>query len=219
MNKLHTYGCSFTQGMWEYDYRGDAITENNYNGNKCSRYYKEGIDKNWNWPSTLSRVLRLENSNYALEGSSPLEVIRKVFETCPQWNDGDIIIIQLPLFIRQYSFIDNKRVGQDSSGNREQKVWDIVNGVFNLLEQTNHKWFWWQTEHCQLEHIENGDFFEHRKLNFPNFTNFKEWMIKNDVRYFYDSDLLKENCVDYHQNKHGHIAHANVFKKQIKQEQ
>ena len=40
--------------------------------------------------------------------------------------------------------------------------------------------------------------------------------LKNDVRYFYDSDLLGENCIDYHQNKLGHIAQANIFKKPLK---
>ena len=216
MNKLHTYGCSFTQGMWEYDYRGNEITEHQYHGAGTRKPYKEGIEKDWNWPSILSRTLGLKNCNYALEGSAPLEVIQKVFDSCSDWDKDDIIIIQLPLFIRQYNLLDKKRAGQDDNPMVEKGVWGCIEGVFNLLEKTNHRWFWWQTEPCQLKEIENDDFFEHRKLNFPNFTNYKDWMIKNDVRYFYDSDLLGENCIDYHQNKLGHIAQANIFKKQLK---
>ena len=63
MNKLHTYGCSFTQGMWEYDYRGDEITEHQYHGAGTRKPYKEGIEKDWNWPSILSRTLGLKNCN------------------------------------------------------------------------------------------------------------------------------------------------------------
>ena len=216
MNKLHTYGCSFTQGMWEYDYRGDGMTDHRYDGKGASKPYKEGIEKDWNWPSILSRTLGLEIRNYGLEGSGPLEVIQNVLDSCSRWDEGDMIIIQLPLFCRQYNLIDKTRGGQNTNRDIEKKVWEYIEGVFNLLEKTNYRWFWFQTEPCQIEEIENGSFFEHRKLNFPNFTNYKDWMIKNDVRYFYDSDLLGKNCIDYHQNKLGHVAHANIFKKQLK---
>ncbi len=43
MNKLYTYGCSFTQGMWEFDSTEEGEVE--YRGVGCSKVVQSLIFK------------------------------------------------------------------------------------------------------------------------------------------------------------------------------
>jgi glycosyltransferase involved in cell wall biosynthesis len=59
MNKLYTYGCSFTQGMWEFDSTEEGEVE--YRGIGCSKVVQYNSKDNWG--RKLSKELNLEYVN------------------------------------------------------------------------------------------------------------------------------------------------------------
>ena len=99
---LWTYGCSFTQGMWEFDYRGDKKSEMWYPAQDASKkkQYIWGSEKNW--VDILGEKVEAKIENRALEGSGIIEVFNTMMKDTYDWKTNDYVIIQLPLLTRQY---------------------------------------------------------------------------------------------------------------------
>tara|TARA_B100001778_G_C18341904_1_gene517908 strand:- start:48 stop:689 length:642 start_codon:yes stop_codon:yes gene_type:complete len=209
-SRLWTYGCSFTQGMWQFDVNGDKTSEKNYPGHGHNKNYIWGSEKNW--VDILGEKLEAKIENRALEGSGIIEVFNAMMKDTYDWRTDDYIIIQLPLLVRQFDILELKRYQNDDRKAQEMmKRWS--EGIFHLMDKTNLQWFWWLTE--SPEHMMISDVCSDNRLIFPsNIANYKDWMF-SDHTLFYDS-YAGEHCVDYHQNRDAHIRMAEFFYKQIR---
>ena len=218
---LWTYGCSFTQGMWEFDYRGDNVSDNQYHATDKGapeRRYIWGSEENW--VDILCSKLEyrykephqhIQIENRGKEGSGIIEVYDTMMKDTADWKSDDWIIIQLPLISRQFDTTELKRFREDGRDTQEMlRRW--TEGIFNIMSNTNLQWFWWMTENPSHNLI--GDIQPDRRLIFDNHNTYKDWMF-SDHTLFYDS-YVGDHCVDYHQNKEAHIRRAEFFYKQIR---
>lgn len=209
---LWTYGCSFTQGMWEFDYRGDKKSEMWYpaQDNSKKKQYIWGSEKNW--VDILGEKVEAKIENRALEGSGIIEVFNTMMKDTYDWKTNDYVIIQLPLLTRQFDTTELKRFTEDGTKTHEMlKRW--TEGILHIMDKTNLQWFWWMTENPSHNLI--GDVCSDNRLIFPsNIATYKDWMF-SDHTLFYDS-YVGDHCVDYHQNKEAHIRMAELFYNQIR---
>ena len=207
MNTLWVYGCSFTQGMWEYDYKQgkDILSYPTHSGRH--KEYIQGSKKNW--ASLLATSINYNLINRGLERSGPLHAIEMCMEDCNKWKKNDIIIFQVSFMNRLWD-IYKKEIIQHGSLEYENNQYIWVSGFFELLsKQYEIKWYWWSVEDIPLinsKHFSN-------LLKFNNFNCYKDWMF-SDKSLFYDY-FVGENCVDYHQNLKSHYLQFQFFKNQI----
>lgn len=210
--KLWTYGCSFTQGMWEFDFKGDSINNRWYEATDNSQRKEFVWGSEDNWVDYLGDKLKVKANNKGLEGSGIIEVFDTIMKDTYDWKTNDYIIIQLPLIVRQFDTTDSVRFQNDEPKTQLMlKRWS--EGIFHIMEKTNLKWFWWMTENPELNQISNV--CPNNRLTFPSDRpTYKDWMY-SDHSLFYDS-YVGEHCVDYHQNKDAHIRQAEFFYEQIR---
>ena len=98
MNTLYTYGCSFTQGMWEYDNTQTGKGEVKLKQKTIAIEY--GTKENWG--TQLAKDLNLEYVNAGFEGSGPLYSISQIQKDLANYKKGDLVILQLSIWIENF---------------------------------------------------------------------------------------------------------------------
>lgn len=81
MNKLFTYGCSFTHG-------NGCLPMDIY-----SKIYKES-EKDIIWPEIVAKKLKLELKNYSIGRNSNDKIIDSMIRTFDEVEENDVVIIQ-----------------------------------------------------------------------------------------------------------------------------
>jgi hypothetical protein len=103
MNKLYTYGCSFTQGMWEFD-----NTESGTGLHKGLGFDREiTYGSKDNWTKLLSKELNLEYINRGFEGSGVLYALHCMIKDLGNYENGDIVILQISYSNRKFSHLNH----------------------------------------------------------------------------------------------------------------
>lgn len=96
---LWTYGCSWTQGVGLKD--NTIFKSNRWEDlNKASFYA---------WPSVLAQLINYNCVNKGHGGSSNLEILHNILDTCQQWKPGDLVIVMWSYYERNifYNIEDN----------------------------------------------------------------------------------------------------------------
>jgi len=208
MNTIWTYGCSFTQGMWEFDYK-KSNEKLIYPASDFSkrRPYIQGSKKNW--PTILSNSMGYDVINRGVERSGPLHAMELCMIDALNWNINDIIIFEISYINRGWD-IYKSEMSQYNNKQFEEKHHIWLNGFFELLNNyTKVKWYWWSVEN--LESFNSK--YSQTLLKFGEFESYQEW-ITSDKSLFYDS-YVGNHCVDYHQNMKAHYLQAEFFKNQL----
>lgn len=97
---LWAYGCSWTQGVGLKD--NSTFKNNQWEDlNKASVYA---------WPSMLAQLINYNCVNKGHGGSSNLEILHIILDTCQQWKPGDLVIVMWSYYERNifYNIEDNK---------------------------------------------------------------------------------------------------------------
>ena len=87
---LWAYGCSWTQGVGLKDV---SIFKNSQweDLNKASLYA---------WPNILAQLINYNCVNKGHGGSSNLEILHSILDTCQQWKPGDLVIVMWSYYER-----------------------------------------------------------------------------------------------------------------------
>ncbi len=220
-NKLWTYGCSFTQGMWEFHCDGNGeedIYQCSYKGKE--KPYVKGSEPNWS--TLLANELELKVENRGKERGGPLHAMEVALTDNIHWQHGDVVIFQPSIMNRFWDLYGQTmyHATDDSDGmDKEQRQYVWISGFFELMEKQNSvEWYWWTTEDVPLI---GGD-YKHKLLTFGQYTDYKSWMHSDPDTLFYDgyvknvAPMDKGEPVDWHQGKEAHQKQADFFKKQIR---
>ena len=99
MNKLFTFGCSYTEGFSDEYSQSDVYLE-----------YKKFRGGNFpkSWPQILSEKLGMEPHNYGEGASGNQQIFNTFCIKCREFNEGDIVIIG-------WSFPERYRIAIDDN--------------------------------------------------------------------------------------------------------
>jgi hypothetical protein len=87
---LWTYGCSWTQGVGLKD--NSTFKNNQWEDlNKASAYA---------WPNVLAKSINYNCVNNGHGGSSNLEIMHSILDTCQDWKAGDLVIVMWSYYER-----------------------------------------------------------------------------------------------------------------------
>ena len=97
MNKLYTFGCSYTEGFSEFFKSPMYLKYKEFNGGVFPK----------SWPDILAEKLKFDLVNYG-EGAAGNQQIFNIFsKKCRELQKGDIVIIE-------WSFIERYRLALDN---------------------------------------------------------------------------------------------------------
>ena len=228
MKKLYTYGCSFTQGMWEYD--NTQTGEGEVSLGKKRIPFEYGTKENWG--TQLAKDLNLEYINAGFEGSGPLYSISQIQKDLANYKKGDLVILQLSYADRKFSHLNHLNPPHSQQNHRDlierTPEWikkekthklenDYICGIINALNGMGVNFYFWITQ----EIPEQWDFvnkYHKRRLIFDGKDTYVQWMhTEGSNIMYYDWNIEGiETPVDIHQNIVGHTAQKEIFKRQIK---
>ena len=225
MSRLFTYGCSFTQGMWEFDESSSGPDE--YKGTGTSHEFEYNTKKNW--VRLLGESLDLHVENKGFEGSGVLYAIHCIHRDMFMYNENDVVIIQLSYGERKFSHLHRfspphshqkqkewlektpEWIGADDTFRLES--W-YLRSIFETLQKLKVKVFFWTTQELPSEYDLNQ--YEHLRLTFDETPHYLNW-IEPKKEMYYDYEWKGDGAVDFHQNEVSHQAQSLIFKRQIKQ--
>lgn len=224
MNTLYTYGCSFTQGMWEYDntQTGEGSVKLGPIGHISFQYGSKE-----NWGTQLAKDLNLEYNNAGFEGSGPLYSISQIQKDLANYKKGDLVILQLSYPDRKFSHLNHLNPPHSQQRHKElierTPEWikkekthklenDYICGIINALDAMGVHFYFWITEQIPSE----WDFVNHpHRLLFDDKDTYIQWITDNHIMYYDYGIEGISHPVDIHQNIVGHTAQKEIFKKQI----
>ena len=224
MNKLYTYGCSFTQGMWEFDSTEEGEVE--YRGIGCSKVVQYNSKDNWG--KKLSKELNLEYVNRGYEGSGVLYALHCMSKDLGDYQEGDVVIIQMSYPERKYSHLNEFKNEHSHLRHTElidrtpewigaERTWELestlIRSLFKAFQKIGVRFYYWTTVDLPPQY--NLEEFSTSKLIFDDFQNYTLW-IQDKKELYYDYDMRGKGAEDIHQNEAGHLVQSLIFKRQIK---
>tara|TARA_B100000925_G_C21882091_1_gene418947 strand:+ start:157 stop:843 length:687 start_codon:yes stop_codon:yes gene_type:complete len=226
MKKLYTYGCSFTQGMWEYD--NSQTGEGEVQLGKKRIPFEYGTQENWG--TQLAKDLNLEYINVGLEGSGPLYSISQVQKDLAKYEKDDLVILQLSYADRKFSHLIHINPPHSQAEHRniiertaewikKEKTHELENdyicGIINALNGMGVNFYFWITQEIPEQWNFVNKYDKHR-LIFDGNDTYVQWMhSRGSKMMYYDWSVNPLNPVDIHQNIIGHTAQKEIFKRQI----
>lgn len=118
MNKLFTFGCSYTEGY-------DEKLSNNY---KLYKNYRGDFPKSW--PEILTDKLGLDLCNYGKGSSGNHEIFITFCQKCTEFKKGDIVIVE-------WTFMERYRIAT-GDGNYDWSRVGPGKVTPNTFSQTTH---------------------------------------------------------------------------------
>ena len=223
MGRLFAYGCSFTQGMWEFDESSSGTDE--YKGVGSSHQFEYNTKKNW--VRLLGESLDLHVENKGFEGSGVLYAIHCIHRDMFMYKEGDVVIIQISYGERKFSHLHRfspphsqqkhtewlaktpEWIGADDTFRME---WVYLRSIFETLQKLKIKIHFWSTEPLPTEYDLNQ--YEHLRLTFDETPHYLNW-IESKKEMYYDYEWIGKGAADIHQNEVSHMAQSLIFKRQI----
>jgi hypothetical protein len=211
MNKLFTYGCSYTYG-------NGCLPSDVYH----KKYKKKPTDCIWN--DIVSKEFNLELKNYGIGRNSNDKIIDSIIRTFDEVNENDVVIIQ-KTFSHRFD-IENRK---------NKNELDYVNNPLTITPSNEIAFKEAGYDDEESEHIMytlsymDCDIIQKRFDNRFNFFKklFKEKNVKScivwDVMEYIDykkyeriSEVTKGKIIDNHWSYSGHKNFANVIIDMIK---
>jgi len=233
MNKLWTFGCSFTADFYPVGYKHISSTYDEY------KKFKGGTLPDV-WPTILGKKLNYNVRNCAIGGSSNYNILKQFINVIDNINDGDILIFGWTQLVRfcavnelEYRMIEMlPRQSYDVNVGYSKTTIDeiLVNRSHPLWAEEIQNWIKFINDYCRLKNVEvfhwNSDtfifdmdskFIDDKKYILPPKENhLKTTSMIHYFSYSLGSPLTikqeTENKVnDLHLGEIGHIKQAEYF--------
>jgi hypothetical protein len=233
MNKLWTFGCSFTADFYPVGYEHISSTYDEY------KKFKGGTLPDV-WPTILGKKLNYDVRNCAIGGSSNYNILKQFINVIDNINDGDILIFGWTQLVRfcavnelEYRMIEMlPRQSYDVNVGYSKTTIDeiLVNRSHPLWAEEIQNWIKFINDYCILKNVEvfhwNSDtfifdmdskFIDDKKYILPPKKDYyKKTSMIHYFSYALESPLTikqeTENKVnDLHLGEIGHIKQAEYF--------
>jgi len=233
MNKLWTFGCSFTADFYPVGYEHISSTYDEY------KKFKGGTLPDV-WPTILGKKLNYDVKNCAIGGSSNYNILKQFINVIDNINDGDILIFGWTQLVRfcavnelEYRMIEMlPRQSYDVNVGYSKTTIDeiLVNRSHPLWAEEIQNWIKFINDYCCLKNVEvfhwnsdtfifdmNSKFIDDKKYILPPKENhLKTTSMIDYFSYSLGSPLTikqeTENKVnDLHLGEIGHIKQAEYF--------
>jgi len=166
MNKLWTFGCSFTADFYPVGYEHIPSTYDEY------KKFKGGTLPDV-WPTILGKKLNYDVRNCAIGGSSNYNILKQFINVIDNINDGDILIFGWTQLVRfcavnelEYRMIEMlPRQSYDVNVGYSKTTIDeiLVNRSHPLWAEEIQNWIKFINDYCCLKNVEvfhwNSDTF------------------------------------------------------------
>ena len=233
MNKLFTFGCSFTENFSSYNDINNPVPQSRYIFEILNGIVPDG------WTDIVSKKLNYEQKNYSRGGESNYGIFSQFCEHCHEFSENDIVIVQWT-FVQRFRWpnIENKwssrlpgyfsnydGITQDTYEeilvNRTHKLWyDEIYEYEKIIDRlcflNNCKVFYLSFDD-NLIYILPDEIKSQKKYIFGDSVNngIYSYMSKNGVKSINEETNGKIN--DGHLGKIGHEIFGNLIYNYIKQ--
>ena len=171
--------------------------------------------------------LNLEYINRGYEGSGVLYALHCMSKDLGDYQEGDVVIIQMSYPERKYSHLNEFKNTHSHLRHTElidrtpewigpERTWELestlIRSLFKAFQKIGVRFYYWITVDLPPQY--NLEEFSKNKLIFDDYENYTSW-IQDKKELYYDYDMRGKGAEDIHQNEAGHLVQSLIFKRQI----